>query len=76
MKKWTIPLGRMNDEENKPLHPDRTAYKSGSGMFADLIFQEWPNRASMAKTIRIQQRGESFNKAWKACIPLGETEGY
>jgi len=74
MKMWFVPLGRMN--ETPPTNPERTAYKSGAGMFPDLIFQEWPNRTSMAKTIRMQQGGENFNKAWKPCIELREGEGY
>jgi hypothetical protein len=77
MKKWTCPLGRMNDENNqkKIEYPDRTAYKAGEGIFDEYTYQVWPNRASMAKSIRIQEKAGSRNK-WKSIFPLRETEGY
>ena len=30
----------------------------------------------MARSIRMQERGENFAKGWKACVPLATTEGY
>jgi hypothetical protein len=57
-------------------HPERTAYRHGSGMNFDVYFQVWPNRASMAKSIRMQQRREPRQGDWKAVIPLKDGEGY
>jgi len=67
----------MNDENNqkKIEYPDRTAYKAGEGIFADYTYQVWPNRISMVKSIRMQEKAGSIHK-WTAVIPLGETEGY
>lgn len=57
----------------RPPHPERTA-KRDSGY--DVTFQEWPNRASMAKSIRMQESGPSTGKNWRAIVPLEQTEGY
>ncbi len=73
MKRYYAPLGRM--AELKHEHPERTAYRSGSGMFSDFEFQVWPNRPSMARTIRMQQRSAD-SRQWKAVQALRETEGY
>lgn len=83
MKRFTCPIGRQADLTNgqgymghKLDHPERTAHRAGTGMFADVIYQVWPNRASMARTIRLQERGENWASGWKACVPLSPTEGY
>jgi hypothetical protein len=62
--------------EHKPVHPERTARKSGTGMNFDITFQVWPNRPSLARTIRMQERGEHRGDHWRACVPLSQTEGY
>lgn len=59
-----------------PEHADRTARKSGTGMDFDETFQVWPNRASMARTIRMQQRGMPSPQHWRACVALKDGEGY
>lgn len=74
MKRYTMSFGqRIN---HQPEHPERTAYKSGSGLNFDITFQVWPNRASMAKTIRMQQQRESHHTDWRPWIPLTDAEGY
>ena len=60
--------------EHKPAHPERTARRSLQSF--DVEFQTWPNRASMAKSIRMQQRGEPRADHWRACVPLSPGEGY
>jgi hypothetical protein len=63
--------------EHKPEHPERTARRSRTDW--DVEFQVWPNRASMAKTIRMQEKGCEVGHAWKiwrASVPLSTTEGY
>jgi hypothetical protein len=51
-----------------PEHPERTAYRNaGTGLNFDVIFQVWPNRPSMLKTIEIQDRRASYWADWKAC---------
>lgn len=63
--------------EHKPEHPERTARRYGVGFLNfDVTFQVWPNRASMVKTIRMQERREHRQDDWKAVQPLTITEGY
>lgn len=58
--------------EYKPEHPDRTARRMRGW---NVEFQTWPNRASMAKSVRIQESAGS-REQWKACLPLSPGEGY
>jgi hypothetical protein len=74
MKRYTMSFGASI--EHKPEHPERTARKNGKGLNLDVTFQVWPNRASMVKSIRMQERGELKQDNWKACVTLRETEGY
>lgn len=48
-----------------PEHPNRTAYRPGRGMTFDYSYQVWPNRASMLKTIAMQEHGAGFAHAWQ-----------
>jgi hypothetical protein len=48
----------------------------GSGTFADYIFQVFPNRQSMAKCIRLQEKRERHYSDWHAVIKLTDGEGY
>jgi hypothetical protein len=59
--------------EHIPKHPERTAKRHLS---FDVEFQIWSNRAAMAKSIRMQQRGEHRPDHWRACVPLSDGEGY
>ncbi len=64
-------------DTHRPEHPERTAKRyPGIGLDFDAEFQVWPNRAAMARSIRMQEQGPHSRKHWKACIPLGPTEGY
>lgn len=74
MKKYSMPLGRTYDYPHPA--PDRTAFRDGADVFADRTFQVWPNRASMAKSIRMQQRRAHQSTDWHPLVKLGETEGY
>ena len=76
MKTYTMSFASAN--EYKPEHPERTARKFGSRMNFDVTFQVWPNRASMAKSIRMQETRErrSGGGDWKACVALTDGEGY
>ena len=61
--------------EHKPTYPERTARKSTPNW--DMAFQVWPNRASMARSIRMQERGQEVGQViWKACVALTPGEGY
>ena len=42
----------------------------------DVTYQVWPNRASMARTIRMQERREHRQDDWRACVKLSAGEGY
>lgn len=74
MKRYTMSFGASI--EHKPEHPERTARKSGTGMNFDVTFQVWPNRQSMARSIRMQERSEPRQGNWKACLALTPGEGY
>lgn len=77
MKKYTLPSARLF-EPNAHAHPERTAYKrrSSDPMDFDMICQVWPNRASMARTIRMQEQRESCRGDWQPIQKLTTTEGY
>ena len=74
MKAYTMSFAAAI--EHKPEHPERTARKSGTGMNFDVTFQVWPNRPSMAKSIRMQERREHRTGDWKAVVALTPGEGY
>jgi hypothetical protein len=74
MKTYSMSFGAAMD--HKPEHPERTARKSGTGMNFDITFQVWPNRVSMAKSIRMQERREHRTGDWKAVVALTAGEGY
>ena len=74
MQTYTCPLGRLNELKHE--HPERTAYKVGYGAFADYVFQVFPNRQSMAKCIRMQEKREHKQSDWEAVIALSAGEGY
>ncbi len=62
--------------EHTPAAPDRTARRCAAGFLNfDVVFQVWPNRASMARSIRMQERAGNSGH-WQACQKLGQTEGY
>lgn len=71
MKRYSMPFARSI--EHKPDHPDRTAKKT-SGW--DIVFQVWPNRQSMARSIRMQEKGAPRSDHWRAVVRLGDGEGY
>lgn len=74
MKKYTMSHAAAID--HVPTHPDRTASKTGTGMNFDVTFQVWPNRAALAKSIRMQERREHRQGDWRACVKLRDGEGY
>jgi hypothetical protein len=74
MKKISMTFGQSIGY--KPPNPERTARKSGYAFDSLITFQEWPNRKSMAKTIRMQQQRESRPTDWRAVVPLTDGEGY
>ena len=75
MKRYTLSAAAAF--EHKPEHPDRTARRwMSSGLNFDVVFQVWPNRASMARTIRMQELGIPHAGHWRACVALTPGEGY
>lgn len=62
--------------QHKPDHPERTAKRSGTGLNFDVTFQVWPNRPSMARSIRMQQTRASNSRDWRPCVKLSDGEGY
>lgn len=74
MKKVSMPFGRSIGY--KPDHPERTARKAGLGYDGQITFQTWPNRAAMARSIRMQQRRAPRPDDWRAVVPLTDGEGF
>jgi hypothetical protein len=54
----------------KHAHPERTGHKNAVG-----FLNFWPNRASLARTIRMQERAGTPN-AWRAVQPLCAGHSY
>lgn len=73
MKRVSMPFGRTIGYV--PEHPDRTARKTGLSFDSLVTYQTWPNRQSMARSIRMQESGPPRPDCWKACIPLAGNEG-
>jgi hypothetical protein len=70
MKTYSISAAHLS--EHKLAHPERTAYRSiGIGLDFDVTIQTWPNRASMLKTIQMQESGPDFRKAWRPFVKEG-----
>ncbi len=74
MKTYSVPLGRRGDYPHPA--PERTAIRSSPTIWVDDFYQVWPNRESMARSIRMQERGPWNIRHWKAMIPLKDGEGY
>ena len=72
----TYRLSFADSIKHVPEHPERTAKRSSAGTDFDVTYQVWPNRASMARSIRMQQKRETRATDWRACVKLGDTEGY
>lgn len=71
MKKYKMSFAESL--KHVPEHPERTARRS---LEWDVQYQVWPNRQSMARSIRMQEKREPRRGDWKAVVPLGVTEGY
>jgi hypothetical protein len=75
MRKYT--LSGADSFTHVPEHPERTAHKAAYGhLNFDRVYQVWPNRASLARTIRMQERREPRQDDWRPCVKLGLSEGY
>ena len=74
-KKYTVPGMAL---DHIPSVPERTAKRTIGDFIRgiDTQFQVWPNRSSMAKSIRMQEQREHRNGDWKPCLPLSPGEGY
>jgi hypothetical protein len=71
MKTYTLSMGALQGYSHPA--PERTACKLTGW---DYTYQVWPNRESMAKSIRMQERRAAHPSDWKALIPLTDGEGY
>ena len=62
MKRYKLSFA--DSIKHVPEHPERTAKRSSDW---DIVYQVWPNRAAMLKTIEMQERGAPRSTNWKAC---------
>ena len=75
MKRYSMPFGQTIGYVHAA--PDRTARKSGRSFDSETTFQVWPNRASMARSIRMQESGPTLpGDQWRALVALTPGEGY
>lgn len=74
MKRYSLNLGQAIEYTHE--HPERTAVKSGAGIFADNVYQVWTNRRAMARSVRMQQRRAPSNGDWRPLVALTDGEGY
>ena len=68
MKRYTLSFA--DSCTHVPAHPDRTARRNCGGdgsMNFDVMYQTWPNRAAMLKSIEMQARGAPNSRNWRAC---------
>lgn len=70
MKRYKI----LRLHEHVPEHPERTAYRD-TGFF-NFEAQVWPNRESMARSIRMQEKRERRPTDWRPFVKLRDGEGY
>lgn len=61
-----VPAGRLSEVTIS--NPERTAYRIQDGFAGDYVFQEWPNRASMLKTIELQGKREPRSGDWRPAL--------
>ena len=66
MKQYALSFAASID--HVPAHPERTAKRNMAGMNFDVVYQVWPNRASMLKTIDMQGRRAPRGDDWRACV--------
>lgn len=71
MKTYTLSAGQSIGYQHPA--PERTALKVVSW---DYRYQVWPNRESMARSIRMQQKREHRQGDWKPLVKLSDGEGY
>jgi len=57
--------------------PERTASRPASGAWdAETVFQVWTNRAALARTVRMQERGSPSRLHWRPLVALSPGEGF
>jgi hypothetical protein len=75
MKHYT--LSGADSITHTPEHPERTSRRNaGGGMNFDVVYQVWPNRPSMARTIRMQEKRERQPMDWRPVVALSPGEGF
>jgi hypothetical protein len=76
MKRYTLCLGQQIGYVHPA--PERTAKRAqgAATQFKDDVFQIWPSRNSMARSIRMQQQREPRFDDWQPLVKLSDGEGY
>jgi len=74
MRTYSLSLGQAMDHKHP--HPERTASRRMGGVFSNVLYQVWPNRGAMARSIRMQQKRAPEANDWHALVKLGDAEGY
>lgn len=68
MKQYT--LSGADAFTHRPEHPERTAYRFGTGMDFDVRFQVWPSAGAMKTTLRMQGARAPDCRDWHPCKVL------
>mgnify|MGYP001558442301 CR=1 FL=1 len=66
MKHYTLSFA--DSIKHVPEHPERTAKRSQAGMNFDVVYQVWPSRVAMLKTVDIQARASNKATNWRPCV--------
>jgi hypothetical protein len=64
MKRYKLSFA--DSIKHVPEHPERTAKRSSDW---DIVYQVWPNRAAMLKTIELQGKRAPHHADWREVRP-------
>ncbi len=73
----SVPFGRIHEEVAKLTEDKKTraAISHGLRLGENSTIKVWPDRKSMAKTIRREEKSSPTSR-WKPIVKLGDGEGY
>ncbi len=74
MKTYSVPLGRRADYPHPA--PERTASRMCARLGDDDVYQVWPSRKAMARSVRMQQQRAPHPSDWRPMVKLSDGEGY
>jgi hypothetical protein len=64
-RSYYLPVGRAFEQGAPHPHPERTAYRSGVGVFSEFEFKIWASRAAMLQACAMSEKGVDSRYYWK-----------